>query len=412
MASDVGKRVAKNTLWLLLGRIGSQGLALLFSVLIARRLGEAGLGQYAFLASVIFIGNLASTFGTDMLVMREVAGKRDLSLVPRSLFVQLALSVPFIILVFFVAPVLPNQSVDAIQALRIYSLALIPMAFYSVFSALLRGLERMDAFTWLNILNGALLVVLAFLFVRPSTSMASLAWLLLFAQLISALAALLLSWLVLRKSPSWRPAWNQLAALLAAAAPIAALGLLGAVYQRSGILLVTTMQGAAATGSFSAALRVVEAAKLGHFALLGALFPAMSQAHLVQSRTYKNVFAASLKLLLLLALLLAGLLFLFSEHLVPLLFGQEFSGSGSQLKILAWLLLPVTFTHYFSLRLLAAKQEKPIMISLAAALCVLIGFAWATMPHWGLFGMVWGMLIAESAQAGILVYYWRRQAAD
>ncbi|MEX1248377.1 MAG: oligosaccharide flippase family protein [Anaerolineales bacterium] len=409
MASEVGKRVAKNTLWLLVGRIGSQGMALLFSVVIARRLGEIGLGQYAFIASVIFLGNLASTFGTDMLVMRAVAGKRDLSVVPRSLTVQLMLSVPFILVVFFGAPLLPNQTSDAVQALRIYSLALIPMAVYSVSSALLRGLERMSAFTWLNLFNGSLLVALTWFFVQPASSIVEICWLLFFVQLLSALAAWLLCLPQLPALASWKTTWAQIVSLLVAAAPIAALGLLGAVYQRTGIFLLATMQGAAVTGSFSAALRLVEAAKLGHFALLGALFPAMSQAHLSPRRTYRNLFNTSLNALLILAIALAALLFIFADFVISLLFGQEFIASVPQLKILAWLLVPVTLTHFFSLRLLAVEQEKAVMVSLAAALGVLIVFTSATMALWGVFAPVWGLLLSETVQAGLLIFYWRKQ---
>src|SRR3989304_6166517 len=287
-------RVAKNTGWLFVGRLGSQALAFVFTILIARRLGESGLGQYAFVASVVYLGNLATTFGTDMLIMREVAAHRDATVLPASLLVQLGLSLPFILLVFLVAPFIPNQSPDIIRALLLYSLALLPLAVYSVFSAALRGLERMAAFTWLNLLNGVLLAAAAWFFVQPGLSIEALAGLLLAVQLISALAAILLFAAQGRGLWSWRISRKTLAALLAAAAPIAALGLLGALYQRMGIYLLATMQGAAATGLFSAALRVVEAAKVGHFALLGAVFPLMAQAHAGPSPQFRQLFRKTL----------------------------------------------------------------------------------------------------------------------
>ncbi len=74
------KRVSLNTFWLTAARLGSQVLLMLFTVLVARRMGETGLGGYAYMTAVIFIGNVFSTFGTDMLLMREIAAHKDFSL--------------------------------------------------------------------------------------------------------------------------------------------------------------------------------------------------------------------------------------------------------------------------------------------------------------------------------------------
>jgi O-antigen/teichoic acid export membrane protein len=408
--SGLGRRVAKNTAWLLVGRLGSQGLAMLFAILIARRLGSVGLGQYAFITSVIFLGNLTTTFGTDMLIIREMAAKREVSLLPAALILQLGLSVPFIILVFLVAPLLPNQTGEAILALQLYSLALLPLAFYSVFSSALRGMERMDSFTWLNLLNGSMLVGLGLLFIRPDTSVVTLSIVLLAVQTSCALAAALLC---LAQIPAFSRAWQTsrhgLRRLVRLSAPIAVLGLLGAFYQRMAVYFLAIFQGAAVTGSFSAALRVMEAAKIGHIALLSALFPAMALANLghVDQRAFQKIFSSSLNLLLALALLFAVVLFVFAGPLVALLYGTEFDSAVPVLQALAWVLIPVTYSYYLSLMLLAAKAERLIMLALAASTIVLAAFILLGLPLWGLRAVGWGMLIAESVQALILILSWR-----
>lgn len=407
----LGRRVAKNTAWLLIGRVGSQGLAMLFGILVARRLGEVGLGQYAFITSVIFLGNLATTFGTDMLIIRELAAKRDLSLLPASLFAQLGLSLPFILLVFLFAPTLPNQTKDAVVALQLYSLALIPLAFYSVFSSALRGVERMDSFTWLNIFNGSLLLLLGFFTIRPKTSVLTLAEILLVTQLLSALVAGLLCVAQIQGiSRTWFFTRPTLVRLFRISAPIAVLGLLGALYQRMAVYLLATLQGAAATGSFSAALRVVETAKVGHVALLSALFPAMAQANLAGPALsrYQKVFSSSLIGLLTFATLLSILLFLFASPVLIFLYGPKFNAAIPILKILAYVLIPMTFSHFLSLRLLAAAQERAIMIALGVSTLLLVAIIILALPTWGTQAAGWGMLIAEAVQASLLIFSWRR----
>lgn len=407
-AAGAGRRVAANSAWLFAGRLASQGLAMLLGILIARRLGEAGLGEYAFLTSVIFLGNLSSTFGTDMLIIRELAAKRDFGLLPAALMVQLGLSLPLIAMAFVFAPGLPNQSADAIRALQWYSLALIPLAVYSVASSTLRGVERMDVYTWLNVASGAILLALGAAFVREDSTALTLAAVLLAAQ---TLAALLAAWLCAAYVPQVRAGLHvhrsELVRVLRLSAPIAVLGVLGAMYQRSGIYLLSLLQGAALTGAFSAALRIVEAAKIGHIAVLSALFPVMSQAAQGKQAPYTRVFSVSLLGLLGFAALLAAVLFVAAEPLVTLLYGVEFAESAAALRWLAWMLVPMTISHYCSLRLLAAAREPAIMLALAVSTLLLAALV-AAQPG-DLAGVGRAAVVAESLQAAILVAAWMRR---
>jgi O-antigen/teichoic acid export membrane protein len=405
----VRKRVAKNALWLLLGRFGSQALLLAFTILIARNLGDAGLGWYAFITSVVYLGNLTSTFGTDMLIMREVSANRDFAIVPASLFLQLGISILFILLVAFFAPRLPNQTVESGQALFIYSLSLFPMAVYSVFSASLRAVERMDSFTWLNLFNGAFLVSLAWFFVQPGISLPRLAWLLFAAQAVSAGAA---ACLALAQVPKLKSAWihgrTAMSRLVRLAAPIAILAILGVLYQRVAIYLLITLEGPSITGQFSAALRLVEAAKFGHFALLGALFPVMSKFNFVAGAGEQKLLSDSFRLLLLIALGFAALLFFAAEPLTHLLYGPAFFDVTSVLKILAVILIPVTITHYFSLMLLSVSKERSISVAISVSLIFLI--SWIVFDG-RLTSVALGLVIAESVQAMLMYIGWRRYRA-
>lgn len=409
LGDTVRKQVAKNTLWLLLGRFGSQALLLVFTIFIARKLGDAGLGWYSFITSVIYLGNLTSTFGTDMLIMREVASKREFAIVPASLFLQLGISVPFILLVVFLAPLFPNQTNESTHALLIYSFSLIPMAVYSVFSASLRAVERMDSFTWLNLLNGLLLVGLAWFFVEPGIRLPTLAWLLLAAQTIAAAAA---AWLALAQEPRLKTVWTRgrtaMGSLLRLAAPIAILAILGVLYQRAAIYLLTTLEGPSSTGQFSAALRLVEAAKFGHFALLGALFPVMARVNVKAGTNEQKLLSDSFKLLLIVALGLAVLLFLSSNYLTQLLYGPAFLEAIPVLKILAFMLIPVTVSHYFSLRLLSVSLERTILFAIVVSLVVLV--SWIVIDP-RLSSAAQGVVVAESVQALLMYIGWRRYRA-
>lgn len=411
---SIGKRIVKSAAWLFAGRIGSQGLSMLFAVLIARQLGANGLGQYAFMTSVVFLGNLGTTFGTDMLIIREMAARRDLSLLQPALAVQLLLSFPFIVIVLFVAPLIPNQSSGSIQALQLYTLVLLPLAFYSVFSSALRGVERMDSFAWLNITSGAILLVLGLIFVRPTSSALQLAAILLAAQTASAIVAGVLCFANIPNLKSALSVLNpDLRSVLLLSAPIAVLGILGALYQRMAVYLISIIDSQAATGLFSAALRLVEAAKIGHVAMLGGMFPAMSQAAIqaqVVAPKFQRTFFSSLWFLIGLAIVLAMLFSFFARPIVHLLYGSGFDASAVVLSPLGWVLVPMTISHYLSLRLLAAKREKPIMFALLLSTLLLVLLIPRFLLPAGLVTVAWVMIGAETLQAIALTVAWQKRS--
>src|SRR5271157_2618085 len=83
----------RNSFVLLLARIGTQIGTAVFTVVLARRLGITGFGEYALIAALIYVANSLTTFGTDMALIREIAAQDDLSSLPAALIIQLALSV-------------------------------------------------------------------------------------------------------------------------------------------------------------------------------------------------------------------------------------------------------------------------------------------------------------------------------
>src|SRR6185295_1632499 len=138
-------------------------MSVALTVVLARGLGTAGFGQFAFIGAVVVIGNVIMTFGTESLLIREIAGGRGdpARLLAAALGLQLVLSAGFVLVVIGGAGWLPNRTADTIAALRIYVLSLFPIAFANVFSAALRGWERMDLAAFLGVGTAALQTVAA-----------------------------------------------------------------------------------------------------------------------------------------------------------------------------------------------------------------------------------------------------------
>ncbi|MDE3192642.1 MAG: oligosaccharide flippase family protein [Chloroflexota bacterium] len=390
-----------------MARIGTQAALALFSIVVARRLGAAGFGEYAFVASILFVANVLTSFGTDMLLVREIAAHRGAALAAPALALQLALALAIVALVALLAPLAPAQSATAVAALRLGSLTLLPLAPYTVLSAMLRGGARMRAYAALNLAVASAQVVAAALFVRPAGTVLDVAAVLVATQCFAAFAAVAacrLSGVAL--GPLARDPRPRLRALLARSAPIAVLGALGMLYQRAPVLVVSTIAGPAATGVFSAALRGVEAAKTVHVAAWSALYPAFAEDR-ARERSARSTVPRSLPALVLLALAAAAVLSVAADPLVAVLFGPAFLPAAAALRILAWVLVPYTVSSHRSLELLAEGRESEVTRALMLAVVALAVLGSVAVRSSGVVGACWAVLAAECVQAIALSAPWR-----
>ncbi len=391
---SLARHVGVNSLWLLLARVVSQGLMLVFTALVARRLGEAGFGQYAFIASVVFIGNMITTFGMDTLLIREIARTRTTAtaLAPAAFWIQLALSGIFIAAVFIAA-----DQTETAFALRLYALTLIPLALYTIFSAILRAFERMDAFLALNVVTAILQLGAASIAFSRAADLTTLISFLVLSQIVSAVfAAALCFWLIPSMSFRLRVARGELISIGRTALPLAALVAFGVIYQRIGLLMLPALAGDSATGWFSAATRIVEALKLAPQALLGALFPLMSRwafekqivrAPLILSMSFGTVAALGITVI--------------APALIDLIYGARFAPSAAALQVLVWGLIPYAFTATITLELIAKRRERRVVfgnaigVGVAAILYVLLTL------EFGWIGACWAALASEWTQAAL-----------
>ncbi len=401
-------RLGRNSLWLLGARIGTQGLAVLFTILLARHLGSTGFGEYAFIAAAIYIGNSLTTFGTDMLLIREIAARNSLSRLPSALVVQLVLSAVFIGAVWWGGPSLPNQRPGALLALQVYSLALIPLAFYTIFTTALRGRQLMDSFTLLNLGVSGLQVAAVWWFTRQAGDLVLLAGWLLSAQVLAALlAGVVCSTQIAGFWRDWRFSIGDVRSVAAASLPLGWLSLLAMSYQKFSLTLLSLMAGPAAGGWFAAAQRAVEAAKTGHLAGFTALYPAMAQAQTYETEQEAAGWAATLRLSWIVLSSLAGLaalaLTILAGPLVQLLYGAGFEPAVPLLRIMAWMLVPYTLNTFLTLAFVAAGRERAVGRALAASLTALVALSFWWIPAAGALGAAWAALAAEVLQSLIFL---------
>jgi O-antigen/teichoic acid export membrane protein len=397
------KRFGLNSLWLVLARLGTQAVGLALAVLLARRLGEAGFGQYAWLAAVVALGNTVTTFGTDTLIIRELA--RDERAMPAllgaALWLQLALSAIWLVFVWL----WPPGTMASPALVGLFSLSLIPLALSTVFSAALRARERMELYLALNLAVALAQLAGVAVWVQSLADLPTLALVLAAANAGGAvLAAELCVRAVPRFAVDWRVTGGIVGAILWAALPLALLTGFAIAYQRLGVFALSALAGEAATGWYSAAARLVEGLKLGHFAVFGALLPALSQAPAQTAQTARRAWIVLLAASTALALIIS----LLAAPLVRLFYGDRYLPSIPALQILIWSLLPYSLSAYLSVRLVARNAEYILLAGTLLTFLVAVALQVWLIPLWGVTGACVGLVISECVLAVLLAAFSRR----
>lgn len=375
-------RLQRNTLHLLLARVGAQALSILFIALLARRLGVADFGQFTFIAAIILLGNTFTNFGTDTALIRELNRAPAPQLIAQSFTVQLTLSALWVIATYTLKPNSP---------LLLYSLALFPLVFFSIATAVLRARERMDLVLALSLIHGILQLLAAFF----SSDIPTLILSLLIGHFLTAAFSYLLC------NASF-PDFNlillpNIFPLLKLTLPFAALTFLLVLSQRLGALTTSALLGDSATGIFSAAARIVDGLKLGHYAILGALLPVISRRAPEAAYSFRIGFI----LLMFVSLLMAIMLSLFPKLTIVILYGDGFLPAVNLLALFGWSLIPYTVSSFLSYRLIAQGSEIVLVKATAISLTIFLALYLWLIPTFQLQGAIYAALIGEIIQAVI-----------
>jgi O-antigen/teichoic acid export membrane protein len=147
-----------------------------------------------------------------------------------------------------------------------------------------------------------------------------------------------------------------------------------------------------------------------HFAVLGALLPALS--HLTTAAASQQALAARLfkrswLFLLSLSALVTLAVMVFAEPLINVLFGSAYAPAAALVKTLAITLIPYTISAAWSVQRVTQGQERRVMWSLAVSLAVSFILNLGLIPVYGASGAALAVVISESVFAAILLM-WRR----
>lgn len=383
----------KNVAWTVLSRYGSQGLSLVSNVFLVRYLGAAGYGEYALASSIMLIGNAFTSFGMDMILIRRIAAGGDDVVISDGVWGQVFLSMLYILGTFVV-----GLFVALPVSLKIYTLALLPLAFYSIFTIIVRARQEMRLYSIAQVVISALHLLSVFILWLFNGDVLTFLLLLMFAHILVSV------WGLARKEvriSHWRFDVAQVFQLLKECSYMALIGTLRLVYEKVAFTLLPSLTSLANVGIFSAASRVVESGKLGHQSALTTIYPEMARDGDFGKRM------KGMRPLMLAAVLISIGLSVLAEPVVVLLFGDDFHSAALPLRIMAWTVVPYVFVTYLVVGLVALGYERTLLPSRFIILISLVVLLLLLTPRFGISGSAFAILIAEFIHVGMIWHLWR-----
>lgn len=369
-----------------------RGTRFVFFFLAARKLGPATFGIYSLLLAVVATLAIISGDGFSDYLTREWVKNPELG---RGLYVRvIQLRLLYVVVLFVPAMVVisflkypPAILLDAV----LLFLILFPNALYGAAQGVLRAVGRFDLLTWLEFVQGSVLLLIGVSLFTRVPGLRSVIW----AEVASAFAGGIASILLvcglrqpkLKLDVSFRrvlretPAFNLYPVITN-------------IYDRIDIVLLSVLAGSFAVGIYAAPYRILNAIQVLPFALMSALLPAISgiqeRANDHQLCSRMTGFFYSLALFPILAVTLVA------RPIVLLLLGKSFAASTPVLGILIWATIPMFINFGLNTFLLARGHEKLFLRTTLVCAAVNIGANLVLIPRFSYFAAAAVTILTEA----------------
>jgi O-antigen/teichoic acid export membrane protein len=391
MTNATAQRVARNTAWFTVGSIGQKLLSLLYFTVVAMAVGVEGTGRYFFALTFTALFVMGADWGMSPVIIREVAKDRSRGL---ALFRAAAWCKVVAIVLTVTALIATAAAVgypaETQRAVAVAAAALAIDALHLICYAVLRGLQRVHYEAVGIIVNQAAVTVLGIgvLVVFAglqwgadtwliATRTIDTAWLLVPFIVASAINLVIALYGLAREGvfrelrTTVRGSWRW---LLAAATPFALTGILARIYTYSDTFLLSRLSTNVEVGYYSVPFKIAFAFQFIPLALIGALYPAMSETAARDRTRLGTTFTEGVRSLLLVAMPIAFGIGVLAGPIVATVYGSSFLPSVLPLAVLA-AAIPLTFVNFpagYLLNAVDRQATSTILVAIATTVNILL----------------------------------------
>lgn len=404
---DIGKKIARNTIYFTVGKILGDLCAFIFLIYFARIFGAGTLGSYTY--SMAFAGLLSIfiSMGMNICIAREVSKniQDNVRYLSNALLTQATLAVLVWGLIIIIALLTSEDKSNAmiLICIGLYQvLYRLIMLFYTQFKVH----EEMLYPALFELFHKFIILILGGLLIwLTGDPLLALATYPLGAFLILMLAATIS--INRYGRPSLRPDFHFIINLIRRSFPFFLLLSLTVLLDRVGIIILAILQGEVDTGVYAASDRLVTTMLQPVAIFGGIILPVLSRFSVTDRDKLVKLYTTSIKLVIGVLLPVSTFLFLLAEEIILLLYGDKYAEAVDVLKILSWLLLVSGISVVSSTMMLAINHEKNLVRARFLIVSAYIGVCLLVIPVYSYIGLSIAKIIVFSVTAIFCLCYLR-----
>lgn len=330
------RRIAKNTLFLLFGRVIGIIFGFSYMMYAARYLGAEGFGTLNFGLSFTLVYGLLADLGLSPLITREVA--RDKTLASKYIWNAILLKGILVIIVFALIKVsinmlgYPEQTAKVVYLLALFTII---ASFTGLFNAIFQAFEEMEYYSIGLILNSVLMFIAVLVAINLGFDVVYFVS----VYVIVATIVLLYSFLIcIRKfiSPKIEIELHFWKQILKESIPFWITNAFMMIYFKIDMIMLSVMKGDATVGWYAASYTLIDALTFIPVVLMSVMYPVFSRLYINNENALNLAIEKLYKILILISIPVGIGTTVLAEKIIVFIYGIEYTPSIIALKILIW----------------------------------------------------------------------------
>lgn len=392
---SVGKQVAHNTMFQMIGKVISTLFGLAAVAMMTRYLGQEKFGWYITTISFLSVMGILIDFGMTP-VTAQMLGENKFS--KEKIFNNLV-TFRFLSALFFLSltPLLalffPYPHTVKI-AIAFSTVSFLAIALNQVFIGFLQEKLQMYIQALGEIIGRIVLVVGLFVAIYYQANFLTVMWVIIAASLAYTTTL----YLFIRKKTKLnfsfdKAIWKE---IIIKMWPIAVAIIFNVIYLRGDVLLLSYFASQTDVGIYGAAYRVIDIVVQTAMMVMGVMLPLLANSWIQKNKEeFKQRYQIAFDAMMILAIPMFTGLFLLSHKIIVLVAGEEFYISGNALQILSLAILGVFWAGIFGHLVVAVNLQKEVLwVYISNAVITFTGYM-IFIPKYGMYGAAWMTVFSE-----------------
>ncbi|MBI5254749.1 flippase [Candidatus Falkowbacteria bacterium] len=389
-------KITRNTTYLTCAYIGQKIIALFYFIIIARAIGAADLGKYAFAMSFAALFGVFADMGLSQTLIRETAKNKEHG---QNYFSAVFSSKLFLSLITYAILIVTVNLLGYSQLVRtmvyLSGIVMVLDSFILSFWAVFRSQQNLKYEAINIVIYQVIVLATGFCILWLKLGLVYLIVPFIFASAWSAVfsAVLVGKKVGLKFIPKLERA--VIKSLMRISIAFALISIFSRVYTYLDSILLSYLAGDSALGYYSAAYKLPAALVFIPSALAAAIFPAFSESFSAAKERLKKIFDESMSSLAILAVPIGIGIAGISGEIILKFYGAEYLPGVEALKILGIAMIFV-FLNYPIGALLNACDKQKLNVSLyGATMCVNAALNFLLIPKFSYVGASIAFLISH-----------------